>query len=80
MMMSKVNLSIRIEAALRARLGYAGEKMGLSVPDAARLAFSQFVGEWEKQNKPIPSTEVEQRVKAIVDKNPSMRKKGRQSK
>ena len=76
-MAMKVNLNIKLEAALRARLAYVGERMGLSTPDAARLALTQFVATWERENKPIPQRETDERVKAILEKNPSIQKKGR---
>lgn len=76
--MAKTNINVRVEVALRARVELIGEHLGLSLPDTTRLALTQFLAEWERENAPLPRGDVERRIQRILDNAPSIRlKKGR---
>ena len=77
MMNNKVNINIRAEATLRARVELVGKEMGLSMADAARLALTQFVGAWERDNKPLPQEAIKRKAQDILEHVPSSQKKGR---
>ena len=61
--MSKINLTIRVEPRLRARLDYVAERIGANEADTVRIAIIDYIRRWESDNKPIPKEDTDRRIK-----------------
>lgn len=66
--MSKINLTIRVEPRLRARLDYVAARIGSSTPEVSRIALIEYVANWEAANRTIPEDDLDRRVKDILER------------
>lgn len=60
--MPKINLTIRVEPELRARLDYVAERIGANEAEAVRVALIDYIARWEAANERIPKEDTDHRA------------------